>query len=67
MAEQQRNTKPKVDSGECCSIDSEGNKDDTWLHEEMLDGDHTQAKRVSREWLRKQGWSDAEIALLMGN
>ena len=49
-----------------CSIDSEGNKDDTWLHEEMLDGDHTQAKRVSREWLRKQGWSDAEIALLMG-
>jgi len=51
---------------ELCYRDKDGKLCDATLHNDILAGDHDDATEVSRELLRKRGWSAADIADFLG-
>jgi hypothetical protein len=56
-------------SGEFFYLDDDGNRQDASLHNEILDNPEAEAAVLedARERMRKEGWSEKDIARLWGD
>lgn len=58
---------PKGKSGTEFFYDGpDSEKQDAALHEPILAGDHSEALEVSKDVLRRAGWTEEEIVRLLG-